>query len=120
MCAALAVAALPSCGLSFGPDRCLTSEVERGGMTYRAGACFDLAGKVERIKVEWKDSTGREGRASIYKDARPMLVEYKSETGLWLRWTEGGGVTFEQLPPEVIAALESQVPLPAVEAAGGK
>lgn len=113
----LAGLALPSCSnLTISPDRCVTSEVQRNGMTYRAGACFDLAGKIDRVKVEWTDSAGREGRAYIYKDGRPAVVQYKTEAGLWLTWSEGGGVTFEQLPPEVIAALENQAPLPAVKA----
>lgn len=108
---------LSSCSsFSLTGDGCVRSTQTREGKTYAVDTCFDTEGKVDRVRLLWTSDVGRELRATIYRDDRPLFIEFRDlGTGFWYRWTEGMGISLGAVPPEVEAAMENAVPLPAVE-----
>jgi hypothetical protein len=111
--------ALTSCSsLSLTGDGCIRSTQIREGKTYAVDTCLGADGKIDRIRLLWTNEAGRELRGTIYRDDRPVVVEFRDlDTGFWYRWTEGTGISLGAIPPEVETALENAVPLPAVEPA---
>lgn len=114
-CAALLFCLLCSgCGsLAITEDGCILGSYQRDGMTYQAGACVDADGKVDRVRVQWRNGEGQEIRATIYRKSNGTLIEYRLAGSMWIRWTAKSGVQLGPLPTEVETALENEVPLPA-------
>jgi hypothetical protein len=109
--------ALTSCStFSLTGDGCVRSTQTREGKTYAVDTCFNPDGKVDRIRLLWSNETARELRATIYRDDRPVSVEFRDlDTGFWYRWTEGTGISLGAVPPEVATALEPEPELPVIE-----
>jgi hypothetical protein len=117
--AALSMAgfALSSCSsFSLTGDGCVRSTQTREGKTYAVDTCFSPDGKVDRVRLLWSNEANRELRATIYRDDRPVSVEFRDlGTGFWYRWTEGTGISLGAVPPEVATALEPEPELPVIE-----
>ncbi|WP_193214950.1 hypothetical protein [Luteolibacter marinus] len=111
-CAALL--ALPACSnLMLTGDGCIQTTQERDGVTYRVKTCLDAEGKIDRVQLFWTNETGRPLRGTIYRDDRPILVEFRDlDSGFWYRWTEGMGISLGAIPTEVAVALEPEPALP--------
>jgi hypothetical protein len=109
--------ALTSCSsFSLTGDGCVRSTQTREGKTYAVDTCFSPDGKVDRVRLLWSNETARELRATIYRDDRPVFVEFRDlDTGFWYRWTEGMGISLGAVPPEVAAAMKSEPELPVIE-----
>lgn len=107
-------------GVRITPDGCVLGTYTKGGQTYLAGPCIgetldeDGRNQIDRFQVVWENQDGQTLRAVYWVASKKRVqIEYRLESGVWLKWSSKSGVLIGPVPIEVEKALAGD-PIPVV------
>lgn len=101
---------LTACGttnsLTVTPDGCVMTSFKdaASGQTFRAGACLNSDGDVDRITTEWTNAQGILLRTVRFVKTDETIFFYRDPYGQWVRWSSDSGILIGDAPQVAIEA----------------